>query len=116
MESLMTIPLMTTIPIMDMALMPPPHIHSSRRAPKMSTTISERMIRGWMMDSNCAASIRYSSRMATTAIIISSRMVSLLEKYEPLKATSQVPSSTESSRAVAITPGTSESGMSSSRG
>ena len=80
MESLMTIPLMTTIPIMDMALMPAPQMSSSRNAPKMSTTISERMIRGWIRDSNCAAKMKYSRSMDTIAMSISSFMVSLLEK------------------------------------
>lgn len=54
----MTIPHMTMIPISDIRLMLLPNSHRTRIAPKISTTISERIMKGCTNDSNWAARMK----------------------------------------------------------
>ena len=57
-ESLITIPVITIKPIIDIRLTLTSKSQRTRRAKKMSITISERMMSGWMRDSNWEARIR----------------------------------------------------------
>ena len=58
MESLMIMPHITTIPIMDIMFNPAPHIHNANNAPDKSATISDRIISGCTKDSNWAARMK----------------------------------------------------------
>ena len=58
MESFITIPVITINPIIDIRLTLTPKSQSTRRAKKMSITISDRMMSGWTRDSNWEARIR----------------------------------------------------------
>ena len=74
-ESLITIPLITTIPIMDIKLREIPDSHRISIVKATSSGISTRRIIGRVNDSNCAARIKYSMRMATiTTTTISQRV------------------------------------------
>ena len=57
-ESLIMIPLITTMPIIDITLTDSPNSQSAATTKNTSTTISSRIIRGWMKLSNCAARMK----------------------------------------------------------
>ena len=57
-ESLMTIPLMTTMPVIDIRLIVSPMIHRATSTKNTSTTISSRMMSGCTRLSNWAARMK----------------------------------------------------------
>ena len=82
MESLITMPAITTMPMSDIRLILLPAIQRASSAPKMSTATSERMISGWASDSNCAARMKNRSSNETSRTRVSSWIIARLS-YQP---------------------------------
>ena len=72
MESLITIPLITTIPIIDIKLMLMPKIFKNKKAPAKSRGISIKIIKGKTRDSNCDAKMKYNRIKEINKTIINS--------------------------------------------
>ena len=78
-ESLIMIPLITTMPIIDMIFSDSPNSHRTRNTQNTSITISDRMTNGCTMLSNCAARMKYSNATATLNTNTSSPIIFRLE-------------------------------------
>ena len=79
-ESLIMIPLITTMPIKDMRLMLLPNIHKNNKAPNISMGTSSNTIMGRVSDSNCAAKMKNNRLNDINRIIISCPTISRLLK------------------------------------
>jgi hypothetical protein len=79
-ESFMTIPQVTIMPIADIRLRDWPHMMSANKANAISIGISSRIIRGCIKLSNCAHKIKYISAIDIISTTISSLIIFELEK------------------------------------